>query len=150
MILWKTGNIFDSECQALVNPINCEGVMGKGLALEFKNRYPDMFKEYKLACKRQSIRYGGDIWVWINHELFSETKIIINFATKEFWRNSSKLEWIERGLKNFIEKSSKLSLKNIAFPKLGCANGRLDWETQVKPLMIKYLEPLDIECEIYE
>jgi len=196
MIIWKTGNIFDSNCKTLVNTVNCEGVMGKGLALQFKEKYKGtlMFKCYQYACKywkgqtknnTYQLSKGGDIYFWYftkaNYDenwlpfemAFDKTlnlnsdnapkHHVLHFVTKEFWRNPSKLEWIERGLYNFAEKNYNgkkfwewgpkswvEGMKTIAWPKLGCTNGGLDWESQVKPLMIKYLDPLPIECEIYE
>ncbi len=148
MIHWKTGNIFSAECQTLVNTINCKAVMGKGLALQFKTLYPEMFNEYKLACKKGKIKEGGDIWVWNYIDLWKPKKILC-FATKEHWMYPSKLEWIERGLQNFVSNYKFLEITSIAFPKLGCTNGKLNW-TDVKELMIKYLQPLNIICEIYE
>lgn len=152
MIVWKTGDMFESKCQTLVNTVNCEGVMGTGLALQFKNIYPKMFNAYKEACKPGEYRcleHGGDLWLYTKLELFNTTKILC-FATKEHWRNPSKIEWIERGLNEFIDMYAYWNITSIAWPKLGCTNGKLNWETQVKPIMIKYLEPLPILCEIYE
>ena len=152
MIVFKTGNIFKSECQTLVNTVNCVGVMGAGIAKQFKQRYPKMFEEYKIACKPGQYRcleHGGDLWLYTYIDLFKEKKILC-FATKEHWMYPSKIEWIERGLKEFVEDYKYWNIKSIAWPKLGCTNGKLDWETQVKPLMFKYLQPIDIICEIYE
>ena len=198
MIIWKTGDIFNSKCKTLVNTVNCEGVMGKGIAKQFKDKYKStlMFKCYQHACKYWDIKAnntilneGGDIYFWYftkanidNNWLPFENLFdkvhglnsndapphhVLHFATKEFWRNPSKLEWIERGLYNFAERDYEWQgehfkfwnmgpdtwtegMKTIAWPKLGCTNGGLDWENQVKPLMIKYLDPLPIKCEIYE
>ena len=149
MIIFKTGDIFKSECQTIVNTVNCVGVMGKGLALQFKKKFPDMYYEYRYACKRGEISQGGDIWVW-NYVDFYKHKKILCFATKEHWMNDSKLEWIERGLIFFVNNYKSLGITSIAFPKLGCTNGNLNWENDVKPLMYKYLQNLDIDCEIYE
>ena len=149
MIEWKTGNLFDSKCQTLVNTVNCKGVMGAGIAKQFKQLYPDMFDEYKLACKKYELNKGGDLWVYNYIDLYKPKKILC-FATKESWQYPSKIEWIERGLKIFVNTYKAFGITSIAFPKLGCTNGKLDWETQVKPLMIKYLDPLNITCEIYE
>ena len=167
MIIWKKGNLFTSTANVLVNTINCEGAMGKGIALEFKKRYPDMYNQYKTWCKTYHPK-GGDLFWWpklkFEEKIHTVCKsfvepeqkpinIILNFATKESWRNKSKIEWIEIGLKNFVDvvNIDKLHIiDTVAFPKLGCNNGGLDWETQVKPLMIKYLEPLNITIEIYE
>jgi len=156
MIEFKTGNIFDSKCTTLVNTVNCVGVMGKGLALQFKEKYPHIMTPYKIACNKGKLKNGGDLWMFSMKDYIPFDFIITNyprilcFATKENWRNSSKLEWIERGLQNFIEKNKEWNIKTIAFPKLGCTNGGLKWK-DVKPLMIKYLENLeDIYIEIYE
>lgn len=149
MIVFKKENIFDSDCQTLVNTVNRNGVMGKGLALQFKQRYPEMFDEYKLACKRKQIYIGGDLWVWDYIDMYKPRKILC-FATKEDWWNPSKLVWIERGLQMFVNTYKAFGITSIAWPKLGCTNGKLDWETEVKPLMVKYLDDINIMCEIYE
>lgn len=149
MIVFKTDDIFKSESQTLVNTVNCKGVMGKGIALQFKKKYPDMFNEYRLACKQGYIKNGGDLWIWDYVDLYKPKKILC-FATKEEWWHPSKLEWIERGLQKFVKDYKYFGITSIAWPKLGCTNGKLNWEKDVKPLMIKYLESLDIVCEIYE
>ena len=152
MIVFKKGNLFDSECQTLVNTVNCVGVMGAGIAKQFKQKFPNMFNEYKLACKPGEYRcleHGGDIWIYNYIEYFKHKKILC-FATKENWMYPSKIEWIERGLKRFVEDYKYWEIESIAWPKLGCTNGKLNWEKQVKPLMVKYLDDLDIINEIYE
>ena len=149
MIIFKTGNLFNSECQTLVNTVNCIGVMGKGIALQYKQRYPDMFNEYKLACKNSLLERGGDIWVYDYVDLYKPRKILC-FATKVNWMYKSQVEWIERGLQSFVKNYKSWGITSIAWPKLGCANGKLDWNTEVKPLMIKYLNDIDIINEIYE
>lgn len=148
MIQFVKGNLFNSKCQTLVNTVNCYGVMGAGIAKQFKQLYPDMFKEYKLACKNSELSNGGDIWVYNYIDMFKPKKILC-FATKVMWQYPSKIEWIERGLQNFVNNYKYLKIESCAWPKLGCNNGKLDWESQVKPLMIKYLEPLEIYNEIY-
>lgn len=156
MIEFKKGDLFNSRCDTLVNTVNCVGVMGKGIALQFKEKYPHMFTMYKVMCANGILSKGGDIWMFSFENIIPFPDIITNqpkilcFATKENWRNPSKIEWIERGLENFCNKYKKYGITSIAFPKLGCNNGGLDWKTQVKPLMIKYLDPLPIKCEIYE
>jgi len=152
MIVFKSGNLLNSECQTLVNTVNCVGVMGKGIALLFKKKFPDMFNEYKLTCKPgpyQCLKNGGDLWLYTYFDFFKERKILC-FATKEHWMHPSKIEWIERGLQQFVENYKYWNITSIAFPKLGCNNGKLNWENDVKPLMFNYLQPLDIICEIYE
>ena len=157
MIVFKKGDIFTSKCKTLVNTVNCVGVMGKGLALQFKQKYPHMFTIYQLACSHGLITKGGDIWQFSIQDLFPmkfspEPIKILCFATKEHWRNPSKIEWIERGLQYIVDNHQSLNIESIAFPKLGCTNGKLNYEHQVKPLMIKYLSqlPENILIEIYE
>lgn len=149
MIIFKGGNLFESECQTLVNTVNCYGVMGKGIAAQYKQRYPDMFNEYKLACKNSLLYRGGDIWVYDYIDMYKPKKILC-FATKVQWYYKSQIEWIERGLQLFIKNYKNWNITSIAWPKLGCNNGGLNWKEQVKPLMIKYLNDLDIINEIYE
>ena len=149
MIVFKNGNLFDSECQTLVNTVNCIGVMGAGIAKQYKQRYPEMFDEYKLACKKGILSCGGDIWIYDYIDIYKPRKILC-FATKENWMYPSKIEWIEKGLKRFVEDYKYWEIESIAWPKLGCNNGKLNWEKQVKHLMVKYLDDLDIINEIYE
>lgn len=142
MLKYIEGDIFSSPAQVLVNTVNTVGVMGKGIALEYKKRYPEMFNQYKLQCDRHKLVVGKLIlWYGIDHW-------ILQFPTKEHWRNPSKLEYIERGLMTFVNKYADYNISSIAFPKLGCGNGELDWN-QVKPLMEKYLKNLPIDVYIY-
>lgn len=155
MIKYIEGDLFTSKCKCLVNTVNCVGVMGKGIALQFKNKYPHMFTLYKSACNKGLLKNGGDIWIYDLTEFLPFKDITTNcpkilcFATKEDWRNPSKIEWLEKGLKTFVEHYKDWKIDSIAFPKLGCNNGGLNWEIQVKPLMEKYLNDLDIYIEIY-
>jgi O-acetyl-ADP-ribose deacetylase (regulator of RNase III) len=144
MIKFIKGDFFSSEVQTIVNTVNCVGVMGKGIALKYKKRYPRMFSIYKKICDNKLLDIG---------KLFlykSEEKWILNFPTKTDWRNPSEIKNIEEGLKKFVNTYKEKGITSIAFPHLGCQNGGLDFESQVKPLMIKYLEDLDLEIEIYE
>lgn len=138
------GNIFDSNCQAIVNPVNCLGYMGKGVAQEFKYRFPDMFLEYKLKCERNEL-FPGTL-----HLYKESSPWVLNFPTKMDWKHPSKLLFIEKGLKCFSENYKEYGISSIAFPKLGTALGGLKW-TDVETLMLKYLEPLtNLYVEIYE
>lgn len=163
MITYKQGNLFDSNCQTLVCTVNCEGVMGKGIALEFKKKFSAMFSAYRATCIYSNIqlKHGGDLWLFCYSDLEQLTiwdtdgnlnkgrqSRILCFATKEKWRNPSKLEWIECGLQKVKSFVTTYNITSIAFPKLGCTNGGLDW-MDVKPLMEKYLNKLDIPVEIY-
>lgn len=142
MIEYIEGNIFDSPAQVIVNTVNTVGVMGKGLALSFKQRYPDMFERYKTACEKKQLAIGKLMLV------YEPDHWLLLFPTKENWRHPSKLEYIEKGLMKFSNTYADKNITSIAFPKLGCGNGGLDWE-DVKPLMEKYLKPLPIDVYIY-
>lgn len=134
-IQYLKGDIFEAKTQVVVNTVNCKGVMGKGLALEFKKRYPEMYEEYRHLCKK------GELIIGKLH-LYEATKPwILNFPTKNHWRCKSKLEYIEAGLKTFVEKYKEWGIKSIAFPQLGCQQGGLKW-SDVKPLMERYLANL--------
>lgn len=142
MITYLEGDIFSSPAQVIVNAVNTVGVMGKGIALAFKNRYPKMFEVYKDACEKKKFQMGK---LMLCH---APDHLILLFPTKENWRNPSKLEYIEKGLDRFVKNYAEKNISSIAFPKLGCGNGELKWE-DVKPLMEKYLKPLPIDVYIY-
>lgn len=142
MIRYVEGDIFKSPAQVLVNTVNTVGVMGKGIALEFKKRYPDMFLAYREICEKRRLRTGSlmlcyepDYWVLL-------------FPTKEHWRNPSRIEFIEAGLAKFCRTYAEKGITSIAFPKLGCGNGELNW-SDVRPVMEKYLKDLPIDIYIY-
>lgn len=137
------GNLFESQCQTLVNTVNCVGVMGKGIALEFKKLYPKMFEQYRIYCK-QGLLDIGKLYLWKG-----EDNWVLNFPTKINWRNPSKYEWIEKGLQKFIITYKEKGITSIAFPMLGCNNGKLD-KNIVLPMMKKYLDKCDdLDVEIY-
>lgn len=143
MLNYVKGDIFDSPAQTIVNPVNTVGVMGKGLALSFKKRYPEMFESYRRACDKHLLTTGKLM-------LFrAQDHWILLFPTKEDWRNPSKLEWIEAGLRKFTETYAAKGITSVAFSKLGCGCGGLLWK-DVKPVMEKYLEELPIAVYIYE
>ncbi len=139
----KLGNLFESHAHTLVNTVNCVGVMGKGIALDFKNKYPDMFKEYVQLCNAGQVKPGTPYYY---SDLFGTS--IINFPTKDNWRSPSKLSYISNGLEWFRNNYQKYGITSIAFPPLGCGNGGLSWET-VGPLMYEKLSDLPIDIEIY-
>ena len=142
MIEYVEGNIFDSPAQVIVNTVNTVGVMGKGIALEFKNRYPQMFEKYKTACEKHALTIGKLMLV------SAPDHMLLLFPTKENWRYPSKLSYIEQGLKRFCDNYAQRGITSIAFPKLGCGNGELDWN-EVRPLMERYLKNLPIDVYIY-
>lgn len=137
------GNLFEGNAKTYVNTVNCVGVMGKGIAQEFKNRYPAMYKDYANRCSAKTVLPGEPY-------LFSDMlgTSIINFPTKKHWRSPSRLEDIVHGLDVFIEKYKSWGIESVAFPPLGCGNGGLDWEV-VGPIMYQKLSGLDLEVEIY-
>jgi len=125
------------DVQTIVNTINCRGVMGTGLALEFRLRYPKMYEDYKLRCEKGLVRVGRPYLYNL------EKPYILNFPTKDHWKYPSKLEWIEEGLKYFADNYKSLNIKSIAFPKLGTDKGGLNWR-DVKKLIEKYLKDVEI------
>jgi O-acetyl-ADP-ribose deacetylase (regulator of RNase III) len=139
---YRKGDIFDSTAQVIVNPVNCKGHMGKGLALAFKQRYPQMFASYQQDCRDGMLRIGQPTLYT------ASTPWILNFPTKDHWRDNSKMEYIEAGLQYFVTNYKALGIKSVAFPKLGAGLGKLPWN-KVGPLMVKYLSQVDIDVDIY-
>lgn len=148
MIKFICGNILKSETEAIVNTVNTQGVMGKGIALSFKEAYPLNFKIYKKACNEGTIDIGK-LLVTETGQLYP--KYIINFPTKKHWRNPSKYEYIEEGLKDLVRLIKEYSIKSISIPPLGAGNGRLEWE-RVKNILINHLSNIssDIDIVIFE
>lgn len=149
MITFTTGNIFDSEAEALVNTVNTVGVMGKGIALQFKKSFPTNFKKYKDACDTNSFNVG-DLLVVKDQNLNTGEKLIINFPTKKHWRNPSQYDYISMGLEQLVQVIYQYQIKSIAIPPLGSGNGGLQWH-KVKKLLKDKLSPLqDVNITIYE
>lgn len=144
-ITFHKGNIFNSKAQTIVNTINCVGVMGKGIALVFKLRYPEMFEKYKEYCQSKLIGIGK-LWLYKSEE---SQQWVLNFPTKLHWKYPSKIEYLEAGLQKFIDSYREKAITSIAFPLLGTHNGGLD-KVEVLDLMYKYLEQCEIPIEIYE
>ncbi|MEM4711408.1 MAG: macro domain-containing protein, partial [Candidatus Woesearchaeota archaeon] len=147
MITHIKGNILESNAQALVNPVNTVGVMGKGIALRFKKAFPENFKAYVKACKNKEIDIGK-LFVFKENTIKGE-KIIINFPTKKDWRKPSEYEYIEKGLDNLIRIIKEHNIKSIAIPPLGCGQGGLLW-AKVKKMIDEKLSSLDIDVYVYE
>lgn len=139
------GNIFNSKCQTIVNTVNCVGVMGKGIALVHKLRYPKMYEEYKQHCKNKLIKTGS-LWLYSKQE---NAPWILNFPTKYHWKYPSKIEWIEKGLQKFVNTYEEKGITSIAFPLLGTHNGGLDTNV-VREIMVEYLVKCNIDIEIYD
>lgn len=142
MLKYFEGSVFNVGAQALVNAVNCVGVMGAGIALAFKLRYPAMFEDYKIKCKNEKIITGK-----VDYYKNEDGTIIVNFPTKYHFKYPSQLIWIEQGLQDFVKTYQKHGITSVAFPKLGTGNGGLNWN-EVKALMEKYLMNLDIDVYI--
>lgn len=139
MIEIASGNLFDSGCEALVNPVNCVGTMGKGLSKQFADRFPSILPRYKNACNRGKLTPGGTLSI-IPAELglFGATRLIINVATKQHWRHPSKLAWIEDGIFSIINDIGLYSIRSVAIPAIGCGYGGLNWDDVLAMLTISF------------
>lgn len=137
------GDLFASNCQTLVNTVNCVGIMGKGVAAEFKKRFPGMFEDYAARCARKEVRLGEP---YLYADLTGTS--IVNFPTKGHWRSPSRLADIERGLDYLVAHASEWKLESLALPPLGCGNGGLEW-TEVGPLIHSKLSNIDVDVEVY-
>jgi len=145
---YVTGNLLESSAEALVNTVNTVGVMGKGIALQFKERFPLNFKKYAEACKKGEMKIGQMLVVQEN--TLQGERLIVNFPTKVEWYKKSQYDYIEEGLKNLVETIEKYNIKSIAIPPLGCGNGGLDW-SKVKPMVEKYLSPMQqVKIDVFE
>ena len=148
MMTFTRGNLLNADVEALVNTVNTVGVMGKGIALMFKEAFPDNFKIYEAACKREDVRIGKML-VTERHQMIGP-KWIINFPTKKHWRHPSKLEWITEGLEDLKKTITDNDIRSIALPPLGSGNGGLDWD-KVRPEIEAILGLLpNVEIVIYE
>jgi O-acetyl-ADP-ribose deacetylase (regulator of RNase III) len=143
MIALKTGDILAEDVEALVNTVNCVGVMGRGIALQFKRAFPDNFRAYVAACKRQEVRIGQMFFYEPN--TLQNPKYIINFPTKYHWRSPSRLEYIEAGLDTLVKEVNSRQIRSLAIPPLGCGLGGLSWD-DVKPRILEAVEKLE-KCE---
>lgn len=149
MITWKlpSDNLFHSKAEALVNTVNCVGVMGKGIALRFKELFPHNYRRYRNKCEKQQCIIGRMLVCKDTCEITGPV-LIINFPTKKHWRDPSRYEWIELGLKDLISTIHEFELKSIAIPALGCSNGGLDWAV-IAPMIEQYLGHLNCNIEVY-
>lgn len=143
------GNLLkEDNVDAIVNTVNCVGVMGKGIALQFKNKWPDNYKKYKAACDSKLVK-TGHMFIYDSGGLV-KPNYIINFPTKDHWRGNSKIEFIETGLQDLVSQIERLNIKSIAVPPLGCGNGGLNWH-EVKPLIEKAFSKLsEVNVRLYE
>lgn len=143
MLTFLSSSIFESPAQTVVNTVNTVGVMGKGIAKGFKERYPAMFADYKKLCA------NGELTIGKLHLWRGSMKWVLNFPTKTTWRLPSEIDYIEKGLRTFAEQYKTLGITSVSFPPLGCGNGNLDWN-DVRPIMERHLNDLDIQVYIHD
>jgi len=148
MLNFTSGNILESKCNALVNTVNTVGVMGKGIAQQFKTEFPHNYEIYRKAYQARQLQIGGLLPVKDRSLLLGE-RLIINFPTKTHWRLPSEYTYIERGLFALAKLIVDENLNEIALPALGCGNGGLDWRI-VKEIIYHHLEPINAVFEIYQ
>lgn len=148
MLHFSRGNLLQAEVEAMVNTVNTVGVMGKGIALAFKETYPENFRAYETACGAGELRVGR-MFVTENHSLLGP-RWIINFPTKKHWRHPSRLEWVQEGLVDLRRVIEQLGIRSIALPPLGCGQGGLAWQ-DVRSLIETTLGDLpNVEVAVYE
>ena len=148
MIEYKTGDILREDADAIINTVNCVGVMGRGIALQFKKAFPDNFKAYTAACKNRQVE-PGRMFVFETGQL-TAPRYIVNFPTKRHWRGASRMEDIDAGLKALVDTIHQYQIQSIAIPPLGSGLGGLNW-AEVKPRIESALQPLrDVQVIVYE
>lgn len=148
MVQTTNGNLLAAEVEALVNAVNCVGVMGRGIALQFREAFPDNYTAYKTACDRGELRPGRMFVFDLQRE--TNPRFIINFPTKRHWRDKSRLEDIQAGMSSLVEEIRQRRISSIAIPPLGCGLGGLDW-SDVRPIIETALTELpDVVTLIYE
>ena len=143
MLRYVDSPLFESPARVLVNTVNTVGVMGKGVALEFKKRFPEMYVLYREHCTDRRLTIGR---LWLYRTL---GRWVLNFPTKTHWKSPSRTDYIRSGLEKFVATYQDRGVDSISFPLLGCGNGRLDFDTQVRPLMETYLRSLPIPVYIH-
>lgn len=141
MYTFITGNILESDAQCIVNTVNCEGYMGKGIAYQFKNAFPKNNDDYVKACRT------GKLTVGTIHNFIENGKIIVNFPTKDKWREKSKISYINDGMDSLVKFIQEKNIKSIAIPPLGCGNGGLNWN-EVQPLLLEKIAPIQENRDI--
>lgn len=142
MLHYINKTVFNSKCEALVNTINCLGVMGAGLALEFALRYPEVEKQYIIDCEQKKVK-TGEVLTYKTKDI-----LVVNFPTKYHWKYPSKIEWIKSGLEYMETHYKEWNVKSIAIPPLGCSNGGLNFDKQVRPLIEQILCNVDLDVYI--
>ena len=142
MLTYLYASLFESPAQTLVNTVNTVGVMGKGIAKTFRERYPSMYSEYRKLCDQEKLATG------MLHLWKGDDRWVLNFPTKTTWRLLSKLTYIEKGLQTFVENYEKMGIVSVSFPPLGCGNGNLNW-ADVRPIMESYLNKISIPVYVH-
>jgi O-acetyl-ADP-ribose deacetylase (regulator of RNase III) len=148
MLKMMEGNILRSNAQALVNTVNCAGVMGKGIALQFKKAFPENFKLYKDACQKNAVVPGKMFITQIDN--LPEIKYIVNFPTKKHWKEKSRISYIEDGLDDLFFQIQKLGIKSVAIPPLGCGLGGLKWDQVSSLIHNKFADAADLSVYLYK
>jgi len=146
MIIFSSGNLLEDQSEAYVNTVNTVGVMGKGIALQFKQAFPDVFKQYAKDCKLGHVKVGSMHVVHV--EGLTNPKYVINFPTKKHWRDPSKMEYIQTGLEDLVDVIKELGIHSIAIPPLGCGNGGLDWHS-VLPKIEEAFKDVPVDVHMY-
>lgn len=146
MIQYKKGNLFDDRSEAFVNAVNTIGVMGAGIAAQFKQRYPEMYKQYKLDCQAQKVKLGK---MNVFERPSDNPRVIVNFPTLEDWGDQSKLSDIEAGLVDLVDVVKQHDIQSIAIPPLGCGVGGLQWN-DVKQLIEEAFENESVQVHLYQ
>ncbi len=147
MLEHRSGNLFEDDSEALVNAVNCVGVMGRGIALQFKKAFPANFKAYAAACQRGEV-VPGRMWVFATGG-FTGPRFIVNFPTKRHWKGNSRLEDIRGGLVALVSDVQRLGIRSIAIPALGAGLGGLHWSV-VRPLIEAAMAPLtEVRVHLY-
>ena len=148
MIVVTHADILTADVEAIVNPVNCVGVMGKGVALQFKRAYPANFAKYKSVCDGGDMNVGTVLVVETGKRV--NPKYIINFPTKRHWRDNSRMEDIESGLNNLVEVVRLFGIKSIAIPALGCGNGGLRWDDVLPRIEGAFADVVGVDVYILE
>jgi O-acetyl-ADP-ribose deacetylase (regulator of RNase III) len=148
MIEFQQGDILHADAEALVNTVNCVGIMGRGIALQFRKEFPDNYKAYRKACDREELHPGKMLVFDLNR--YENPRFIINFPTKRHWKGKSRIDDIQIGLQALVEEVRQRNIRSVAIPPLGCGLGGLDWN-DVKPLIESAFQALpDVRVLVYE
>lgn len=143
-IIIKHGNLFSSDAEALVNPVNLVGTLGNGVAAQFKKKFPGLLDAYRFACKTGAL-HRGTVHVWKR----DKEQTVINFPTKYHWSNDSFVDLVEASFRALLSACKKLGIKRVAMPAVGCGHGGLDFDIDIYPMFIKYIEGSDVDVDLY-